>query len=223
MRHLAARAGLVISPTLVALVSAIAATANTISVPLPGLLGHIPPPAALFSRSASFDLGFGFQRIDSVSLELEASVTAMQVVLCGFEGAPQPCELEYFLGSFIAFLDPEDPTPTGSVFTAIRFSEDRDIPDASGVAASPFQNSRIGWDFLLDGRGSLEIFWNRTILVGDPILGSEPVDEIGDITGARLIVDGIPVPEPSPMISLFTGLLVLAAAGRRSSSTRAPR
>jgi hypothetical protein len=198
-----------------ALLLAAPASATPFVLELSSLLGPVEGVTREFSRIADFDFGQPFASIASVVLDLDASVEAMQVDLCGFTYDPQPCQREVFLLGFLATMSIEDSPVLGIVFTrpALRFSDDIRALSASGTASSPFQ-SRIGWDFLLDGRGSMTLNWND-VLFFDTIFG-EKIEPRGNIYGARLIVDAVPVPEPSSASLVLAPIVLLAIARRQA-------
>lgn len=207
--------------SLVALLSLFPSTALGVSfsVPLPDLIGVIDfSPAE--GREASFDFSQQFSQIDSVWIEVEAKVAALQFDSCGTFFDPQPCVHEVFLLGFYARLDKEGSPRLGTVFSdGLSFSEDSHAPEGYGVDTAIFNNPLVGWDFLLDGEGSLILYWNG--LLGDP---DEIVQNVilpsGEIFSARLIIDGTPIPEPSTALLVASGLLLMPRirGNRRSPS-----
>jgi len=195
-----------------------AAIAGTLySVPLPELVGVIDFLPAQPGRAASFDFGLQFSDIESVSLEIEAHVVAETFDFCGSISNPQPCVNKPQLLGFVARLDEQDHPVLGSIITfpGLNFSDDIHVPQASGVVVSSFKNIILPeWDFLLDGEGSLVLFWNAVGETADQIRLNF-TDPSGEILNARLILEGTSVPEPSTALLLGAGLLVLLAGTRR--------
>ena len=190
------------------------AIAGTIfSVPLPELVGVMDFPA---SKTASFDFGVPFAEIESVSIEVEAHVFAQEFDDCGLIFDSQPCVHMARLLGFFARLDEQDHPVFGTISSAsLDFSDDLKVPEGSRTSVAPFRNFVLpGWDFLLDGEGSLRLFWNRLLSVPNRDLRNF-TDPSGEIFSARLIIEGTPVPEPSTALLLATGLLGLAGQSSR--------
>ena len=93
------------------------------------------------------------------------------------------------LGLVISIMDDEDSPIIGFVFSdGLSFGDFRDL-EGSGVDVAPFNNPLVGWDFLLDGEGSLTLFWNRALGNPDRII-QDLIAPSGEIFNARLIVEG---------------------------------
>ena len=202
---------------LVALLALLPSTALGVSfsVPLPDLVGSVGYPAAI---EANFDFGQQFSQIENVWIEIEAKVFAGQFDVCGTVSNPQPCVHEVILLGFFARLDKEDTPALGTVFSeGLSYSDDRHALEGSGVDTGAF-NARLGFDFLLDGRGSLTLFWND--ISGDPDRIIENVIlPSGEIFNARLAVEGSPVPEPSTALLFASGLVLLRTVRRGRTVT----
>jgi hypothetical protein len=187
--------------------------AASFSAPLPDLVGVVDFTLTT-GKEASFDFGQPFSSIQNVWIEVEAQVFAHEFDVCGTVFDPQPCEHVIQLLGFVSLMDIEDSPVLGIVFSGgLSFSDDLEVLEASGTAISEFTNTSVGWDFLLDGQGSLTLFWNGTL--GDPdrmILNV--IEPSGEIFNARLIVEGTPVPEPSTFMMLAAGLAAMASGGR---------
>jgi len=200
---------------LVALLSFLPGTALGVSfsAPLPELVGVVDFTLTT-GTEASFDFGQRFSSIENVWIEVEAHVFAHEFDVCGTVIDPQPCEHVIQLLGFFSLMDIEDSPILGFVFSGgLSFSDDLEVLEASGTAISEFTNTSVGWDFLLDGQGSLTLFWNGTL--GDPdriILNV--IEPSGEIFNARVIVEGTPIPEPSTFLMLAAGLVVIAKARR---------
>lgn len=206
-RHLPAAALLFLLSTIPA-----GSAALSFSVELPDLVGPFPSgyePGPV----ASFDFEQEFLAIQGAWLEVEARVTALQFERCGTLSNPQPCVRVVRLIGFFSLMDKEGSPNPGFVFSdGLVFWDDPSALEASGTDTVPFKNPLVGWDFLLDGRGSLTLFWNDIYFIDDIIIDvSEPG---GEIFAARLILDATPVPEPSTGTLVLLALALLAAARR---------
>lgn len=188
---------------------------TTFSVPLPGLLGAVDFTPSSGGKDAIFDFDQQFSEIENVWIEVEAHVFAREFDVCGTTFDPQSCVHEVQLLGFFARLDKEDSAALGTVFSdGLSFSDDFRALEGSGVDVAPFNNSLVGWDFLLDGEGKLLLFWNRALGNPDRII-QNVIEPSGEIVSARLIIEGTPIPEPSSALLIAVGLLVLANTRRR--------
>jgi hypothetical protein len=168
------------------------ATVGAYSVSLPDLVGPIPFDTGSGQRVA-FEFDQAFSSIDRVSLEIEASVSSTQFDVCGFVYDPQPCVREVHLLGFLAILDHEGSAIPGVVLSeALDIGEDRFALTASGTGTGAFGGGEAtGWDFLLDGEGTFDLFWNAVL--GNPDRRIEnPVEPAGEILDARLTIEGTP-------------------------------
>lgn len=202
---------------LVAVISLLptAALAASFSAPLPDLVGTVDFPTSE-AKEAAFDFGQQFSEIESVSIEIGAHVFAREFDYCGTGSNPQPCVHEVQLLGFFASMDTEDSPSHGLVFTEeLSFSDDFNALEGSGTDVEPFRNSQVGWDFLLDGEGSLRFAWNGTFWLPGVII-ENLTEPSGEIFSARLILEGTAVPEPSTALLIAAGLAVLAR-GRRET------
>lgn len=198
--------------TFVALLILLPGTALSLSfsVPLPDLVGVVDF-STLEGKEASFDVGQQFSEIENVWIEIEARVLAEQFDVCGTFFDPQPCVHEVQVLGFVAQMDTEGFPIFSTVHSdGLSFGNLRDL-EGSGTGIAPFNDQFVNSDFqfLLDGEGSLTLFWN--VLFGDPdriILNY--MEPSGEIFNARLIIDGTPIPEPSTALLVAAGLLVLA-------------
>jgi hypothetical protein len=200
MRRLALVAALILLPG--------TAGGTTFSAPLPGLVGVVDFLPSTGGKEASFDLGQQFSEIQNVWIELEAHVFAREFDVCGTTFDPQPCVHEVQLLGFFAIMD-EDSSNPGLVWSdGLSFSDDFHALEGSGVDVAPFNNTLVGWDFLLDGTGSLTLFWDSALGNPDRII-LNVVEPSGEIINARLIIEGTPIPEPSTALLLALGLVLL--------------
>ena len=190
------------------------AVGTSFSVPLPDLVGVVDFLPSFGGREASFDFGQQFSEIQNVWIEVEAQVFAQEWDRCGTIFDPQPCVHEFQLLGFLSIMDDEDSPTIGFVFSDGLSFGDFGAPEGSGVDVVPFNNPLVGWDFLLDGEGSLTLFWNTAFHFPDDIILNR-IDPSGEIFNARLIVEGTPIPEPSTFLLLAAGLLVLTGTRRR--------
>lgn len=182
------------------------------SVPLPDLVGSVGYPAAI---ETSFDFGQQFSSIENVWIEVEAQVSALQLDICGTVFNPQPCAHQIFLLGFFAQLHTEgfpqfSTIPSGG----LSFGDLRDL-EGSGTDSAPFNDQFVNSDFqfLLDGKGSLTLFWND--VSGDPdLIIRNVIPPSGEILNARLIIEATPVPEPSTALLVTAGLVALTVARR---------
>ncbi len=194
--------------------------AASFSTPLSDLVGVLDFDPFFEGRAATVDFGQRFATIESVSIEIDAHVIAQQFDDCGFQGAPQPCVRQVRLLGFNLQMDIEDATPPRLIFTHVAFSDDRFALEANGVGTGVFQTP-FGWDFLLDGEGSLDLFWDNILFLPERILRDfEPPS--GEIFGARLIIEGTPIPEPSTAMLLGVGMLLLSGTQRMNRRAKGP-
>jgi hypothetical protein len=168
-----------------------AALGMCLSVPVPDLVGEVDFPLG-HSKEASFDVGVEFSEIENVWIEVEAQVFAREIDVCGTVFDPQPCVRVVQLLGFWATMDKEDSPNLGSVFSdGLSFSDDSQALEGFGVDIAVFNNRLVGWDFLLDGQGSLKLAWERVFLLPNLII-REVIDPAGEIFNARLIINGTP-------------------------------
>lgn len=185
------------------------------SAPLTALVGVVDFSTSN-GKNVSFDFGQRFSAIQSVSIEIEAQVFAREFNVCGTTFNPQPCVHTVQLRGFLAIMDENSPEPGFVWSDGLSFGE-FDALEGSGVDVAHFNNPLVGWDFLLSGSGSLTLFWNRALGNPDRFI-QNVIEPSGEIFGARLIVEGTPIPEPSTTLLLATGLLTLAVLKERSIS-----
>lgn len=189
------------------------ALGESFSLPLPDLVGEVDFPTSGPGKEAHFDFGRRFSEIHDVWIEVEAHVFAGEFDVCGTTFNPQPCVHEVQLLGFFATLDEEEYAAPGTVFSdGLSFGDFRAL-EGSGVDVAVFNNQLVGWDFLLDGEGTLTLFWNTVLGDPDRII-MNPVEPSGEILDARIIVEATPVPEPSRGILGTAGLLALAGIRR---------
>lgn len=167
-----------------------------VSVSLPDLVGEVDFLPSTGGREASFDVGLGFSEIESVWIEVEAQVFAKEFDVCGTVFDPQPCVHVVQLLGFFAIMDKEDSPSLLTVFSdGLSFSDDFRALEGSGVDVVPFNNRLVGWDFLLDGQGSLTLFWNGAAGIPERRIRNV-IQPSGEIFNARLIIEGTPIPGP---------------------------
>jgi hypothetical protein len=178
-----------------------------LSVPLPDLTGEVDFLPSTGGREASFDVGLGFSEIQTVWVVVEAQVFAKEFDVCGTVFDPQSCVHEIQLLGLFAIMDIEDSPSLITVFSdGLSFSDDFRALEGSGVDVAPFNNTLVGWDFLLDGQSSLTLFWNGALGNPDRIFGNV-IQPSGEIFNARLIIEGTPVPEPAASLMSADGIL----------------
>ncbi len=201
-----------------------AAGAVTFSTPLTDLVGPVDFFPSTGGREAQFDFEQQFAEIQNVWIEVDAMVRARSFDVCGLAFDPQPCVRVIQLLGFAATMDKEDSPNLGLVFSdGLSFSDDIHALEGSGLSIAIFNNTLVGWDFLLDGEGSLTLFWNRLLGNPDRII-QNVIEPSGEIFGARLIVEAVPIPEPSTCLLLAAGLLALGVSRRlRSCQVEVPR
>lgn len=196
-----------------------AALGATFSTPIPDLIGAADSTFFIEGKEASFDFGQQFSHIENVWIEVEARVFAQQFDVCGTIFDPQPCVHEIQLLGFFAHLDEEEFPRPGTVSSrGLSFSDDFRALEGHGTDSAvflPFGD----WDFLLDGEGSLILFWNNTSGDPDRIIQNF-VAPSGEIINARLIVEGTPIPEPSTALLVAAGLLLVIATHRNRPTLR---
>ncbi len=185
------------------------------TTPLDDLTGVIDFTPSQGGRGASFDFGTQFSSIESVSIEVEAHVFARQFDVCGTIFDPQSCTHEVQLLGFLAQLDTEG-HPVFSVQSSggLTYGDFTDL-EGYGTDAASFDDQFIqsDFDYLLDGEGSLILYWNSAL--GDPDRFIQNlVEPSGEIIAARLIIEGTPIPEPSTALLFGTGLLILVGTKR---------
>lgn len=169
---------------------------SSFSISLDELIGPIPF-ATGSSQRVDFDFGQPFTSIDGVSLEVQAEVTAQQFDVCGFVFDPQPCVREVHLLGFFGLIDKEGSSIPGVIISErIDVGDDRFALSAEGGGRAAFRGGEsTGWDFLLDGSGTLEVAWNEVLGNPDRLI-ENPVEPAGVITDARLIIEGVRAADP---------------------------
>jgi hypothetical protein len=191
------------------------ASGATFSVPLSDLVGVVDFIPSFGGREAAFDVQQQFSAIENVWIEVEAQVFAREFDVCGTAFDPQPCVHEVQLLGFLALMNKEQSPRLGTVFSdGLSYSDDFRALEGSGVDVARFNNALVGWDFLLDGKGSLTLYWNQAFGDPDRIIRNV-IEPSGEILGARLIIEGTPIPEPSTLLLETTGLLAFASVRRR--------
>jgi len=196
------------------------ASALTVSVPLKDLVGEVGFMPATGGQVVAFDAHQQFSAIESVSIEIEAHVKAREFDVCGTAFDPQPCVHEIQLLGFFARLDKEGSPILGTISSeGLTFSEDFRALEGYGIDSALFRNTRIGWDFLLDGRGAVTVFWNSALGNPDRIILNYK-DPSGVIISARLIIEGTPIPEPSTGLLLAVGFAGLGWRRREPERSR---
>ncbi len=168
-----------------------AALSMCFSASLPDLVGEVDFPPGQ-SKEAGFDFGLQFSEIENVWIEVEAQVFAREIEFCGTVFDPQPCVRVAQLLGFLALMDKEDSPNRGSIFSdVLSFSDGSRALEGFGVDIAVFNNRRVGWDFLLDGQGSLNLGWNR-VIYPPTVIVIRVTDPSGEIFNARLIINGTP-------------------------------
>ncbi len=132
-----------------------------------------------------FDLGQEFAEVRSVLLMLQATVTPLTYQNCGTIGEPHPCELEVVNTGFLARLESPNQDSTTAVIGDFRSYPLR----RAGVFERVFLE--YSFDHLLDGTGTITLFWNGVSFTDDRII-QDFHPPTGEITDAVLIVDGTP-------------------------------
>jgi hypothetical protein len=191
-----------------------------VSVSLPDLVGEVDFFPSSGNREASFDVGLGFSEIQNVWIVVEAEVFAQEYDYCGTLFDPKPCVHVFNHVGFFAIMDKEDSPNLGSVFSwGLSFSDDENALEGYGVDVAVFNNQLVGWDFLLDGQGSLKLYWHAPAFLSHVIIHSV-IDPSGEIFNARLIIEGTPVPEPAASLMSEDGILEPPGVCRRLHSSK---
>jgi hypothetical protein len=201
---------------LVAALSLLPSTAvgDCFSVPLPDLVGVVDFIPSTGGEEATFDFGQQFSEIQNVWIEVEAQVFAQEYDVCGTLLDPQSCVHQVHLLGFFARMDKEDSPALGTVWSdGLSFSDGSSPFEGYGVDVARFNNPLVGWDFLLDGEGSLTLYWNRELGNPDRII-INVIEPSGEIFDARLIIEGTPIPEPATVLLHAASLLVLTGLKR---------
>ncbi|MDH4240762.1 MAG: PEP-CTERM sorting domain-containing protein [Phycisphaerae bacterium] len=150
-----------------------------------------------------FDLGITFTEISHVYMDWSGEITAGLAIDQTTPG-PQPFPLDVGLHASLG----SNPWPR---LTDV-YGGEATYPEPEGF---DFQ-SKFGlpgsttWSDLLDGQGTISIYYVQLILVTGRYVESGFVD----LSSATLIVEGTPVPEPATVIFLTLGVLGLCV-GRR--------
>lgn len=195
-----------------------AAVGAMFSAPLPDLIGVVDFDTSS-GKQVGVDAGQQFSAIQNVWIEVEAHVFAQEFDVCGTVFDPQSCVHEVQLLGFLGSLDTEDhPVFSSQSSDGLSFGP-FDALDGYGIDVARFSDEFIqsGFNYLLDGEGTLTLFWNRAL--GNPDRNiTNVIDPSGEILNARLIIEGVPLPEPSIAQLFATALLVLAGLKRRERS-----
>lgn len=152
------------------------------------------------SWATNFDLGVTFTDISSVYIDWSGEITAELV------GADPPFPIN---GQFVAKLyeaDPYDYLGTAYIQTGVGMYPDPEPFDLQ----SAFTNE--GWAMLLDGQGSIEIWFGgiyRPAYLGTVELPSGLLDSV------TLVFDGVPIPEPGTFVLFAIGLPIVKPFSKR--------
>jgi len=166
-----------------------------------------------------FDFEQTFASVEGLQLQITASVTAEEFDLCETPDR-QSCQHKTQLLGFIGNINTEDRPLNRFVFTRGLSVGDFTDLQGTGTDVEDFI-STVGFDFLLDGEGTLQLGWNQRA-VPDGFL-FDHIDPTGTIQDARLIIDAVPIPEPSTGLLIGFGFFLLGGgtiAQRRHSRWR---
>jgi hypothetical protein len=146
------------------------------------------------SWTAEFDLGVTFTEISNVYIDWSGKITAELV------GADPPFPIDaQFVAKLYEFA-PYDYLGNAYIRTGAFMYPDPEPFDLR----STFTNE--GWAMLLDGKGSIEI-WFGGIMRPEYLGTLEPPS--GLLESVTLVFDGVPIPEPVTILSLGLGFLIL--------------
>jgi len=193
--------------------------AVSFSAALPDLVGPIDFATGAAFPPTTFDVGQQFASIESVSIEIEAHLTAAEWEFCGLSIDPQPCVDQAALVGFLGVLDEEDRPFPGSIFAVVSVPTPPGSVEETGTWGAEFDNvgNPFGWEVLLDGQGTLTLFPDQILFSPLAIIQNfQPAS--GEVLSARVIIEGTPVPEPSTALLLMAGMALLS--GTRSHRTR---
>lgn len=175
------------------------------------------PRADDFRRLASFDFGQQFESIESVAIEIDATVHAHERDLCDYFPFPESCIHVFHQPGFSVFMDAEG-MGTGFVLAGVEIG-DFHAPVVTGTGRSTLLHPNTPLDFLLDGKGQLSVYWNSPAFFDKVVIVYQY--PFGEITGARLILEATPIPEPTTSALIASGILWLAAKHRRRKKASA--
>jgi hypothetical protein len=146
------------------------------------------------SWAAEFDLGVTFTEISNVYIDWSGKITAELV------GADPSFPID---AQFVAKLyesDPYDYLGNAYVRAGVVMYPDPEPFDLR----SAFTNE--GWSMLLDGKGSIKIWFGG--IIRPEYLGTVKPPS-GLLESVTLVFDGVPIPEPVTILSLGSGFLIL--------------
>lgn len=199
---------------LAALAMITAAAMPAAAIPFRAAIAQLVGPMELPQLRVGFDFGQEFSQIESVSLELVASVTAFEYDYCGTVFSPQACEHRTVQSSVFAILN-DDPFP----FFFLTGVGENGFTETPSLQRGTFHGPRFTtlpsdpFAFLGSGKGSFEIHWNSLGFFPEDIVVNA-VRSTGTIFEAYIVFDATPIPEPSTSVLTALGLVLLASTRR---------
>jgi hypothetical protein len=185
-----------------------ALTASATALPFRLALDDLVGPISFPQLRVEFDFGQSFSHIESLALEITAATTPVEWDDCGLFIRPRPCEHQSFQNGVFAVLNDYP----GVILAAVGNGSFTVLPSTQmGLFERRFLP--FTFDFLRTGAGSFQIHWNHPVFLPDQDIRNF-VPQTGTIYAAALVIDAIPIPEPSTITSLAAALLALGAARR---------
>jgi hypothetical protein len=153
--------------------------------------------------STNFDLGVSFTEISHVYIDWAGDITGGLAVQAGSDPFPMVVGTSASLG--------KNP---GARITSVWGGEvTYPDPEAFDVQSEFELLGGSTWSDLLDGQGTISIYYEEVIILDGWYVEHGSVD----LTGATLVVDGTIVPEPSALLLLAAGAVYVRAKHRRIS------
>ncbi len=149
------------------------------------------------SWSSGIDLGVQFSQIDSVYMDWAGEITAGLAIYYDDPNNPFPMDV-----SIAASLG-SNPWPRATKVWGGEETYPEPEPFSSLSEFSLLSGS--SWSDLLDGQGTITIGYGKAIMTN----GNYIEDGFVTLTDATLVVDGIIVPEPSTVLLLTAGIVIV--------------
>jgi len=144
--------------------------------------------------TSDFDFGITFTSISNVYIDWSGGITGGKAILYSDPENPFPKEV-----GLTAYLEKASNWTYTSVWGG---ASTYPVPELFDLR-SPFDPGRMPWSALLDGQGTIIIQYEEVIMADGTYVEHGSVA----LSGATLVFDGVPVPEPATVLLLSAGFI----------------